>query len=159
MAPREKDLKKEIPGHKRNYHLTLLAQNEVGYRNLVRLVSHAHLEGQWYKPRTDKADMARFSEGIICLSGCISSEVNHHLRQDQPDQAREAMQSLIDIYGKDQLYVEIHDHGLEQQAQVRPHLLQFAEDFGLRIGAANDVHFLNRTDHEAHDVMICIGDE
>ena len=157
VAPTEKGLRKEISGQKKNYHLTLLAQNETGYRNLVRLVSRAHLDGFYYKPRTDKADMAAFSEGIICLSGCISSEVNYFLRQNQLDRAREAMQSLVDIYGRDQVYVEMHDHGLEPQAEVRPHLLQFAEDLDLRTVAANDVHFLKRSDHEAHDVMICIG--
>lgn len=157
VAPTEKELRKEVPGHKRNYHLTLLAQNAVGYQNLIRLVSRAHLDGFYYKPRTDKADMARFSEGIICLSGCISSEVNYHLQQSQTDKAREAMQSLVDIYTHDRLYVEMHDHGLEQQQIVRPHLLEFANDFGLKTVAANDVHFLNKADHEAHDVMICIG--
>jgi len=157
VAPTAKELRKEVPGHKRNYHLTLLAQNEVGYNNLMKLVSRAHLEGFYYKPRTDKADMARYSEGIICLSGCISSEVNYFLRESQMDKAREAMQSLVDIYGKDQLYVEVQDHGLDPQAVVRPHLYQFAQDFGLKTAASNDVHFLNKADHEAHDVMICIG--
>ena len=157
VAPTEKHLRKEIPGHKKNYHLTLLAKNEIGYQNLVRLVSRAHLDGFYYKPRTDKADLATYSEGIICLSGCISSEVNYFLRDNQIDKARDSMQSLIDIYGKDHLYVELHDHGLEAQDHVRPYLLEFSEHFGLKPVAANDVHFLNKQDHEAHDVMICIG--
>jgi DNA polymerase-3 subunit alpha len=157
VAPTDKGLRKEVPGHKRNYHLTLLARNETGYRNLVKLVSRAHLEGFYYRPRTDKADMARFSDGLICLSGCISSEVNHFIRRDQHDQARAAMEELVAIYGSDQVYVEIHDHGLQPQQEVRPHLLQFAQDLGLKTVAANDVHFLKKSDHEAHDVMVCIG--
>ena len=157
LAPGSLYEKKEIPGRKKNSHLTLLARNAEGYANLTRLISLAHLEGQYYKPRIDKEHLEKFREGLICLSGCITGEINQFLLADRIDEARESVRSFIDIFGKDDFYIEIHDHGLEPQEKTRPHLLQFAEDFGLKTVAANDVHFLNRSHHEAHDVMICIG--
>ena len=105
LAPTSMYEKKDIPGHKRSYHLTLLAKNETGYSNLVKLVSHAHLDGKYYKPRIDKEHLKKWSEGIICLSGCITGEINHHIQNDQLDLARESLQSFIDIYGKEDFYL------------------------------------------------------
>ncbi len=96
-------------------------------------------------------------EGIICLTGCISGPVNEWLLAGDEDKARETMAELVDIYGKENTYVEIHNHGLEPQRRVTPGLLKLAAELGLKPVAANDVHFLHRNDHEAHDVMICIG--
>ena len=157
LAPTSMHEKKKIPGRKISSHLTLLCKDEVGYHNLVRLVSKAHLEGMYYKPRIDKEQLAKYSEGIICLSGCMTGEINQFILADQPDQARESVQDFIDIYSKDNFYLEVHDHGLDQQHKCTEQLLQFGEDFGLKMVAANDVHFLNKQDHEAHDAMICIG--
>lgn len=158
LAPESMQDKKEIPGRKRATHLTLLAENNTGWGNLVQLVSKGHLEGQYYgKPRVDRQEMAAHAEGLICLSGCISGPVNEWLLQGQTDMAREALTELRDIFGKDNTYVEIHDHGLEAQREVKPQLLELARELDLKPVAANDVHFLHRADHEAHDVMICIG--
>lgn len=158
LAPFSMDEKKEVPGRKRATHMTLLAETNEGWNNLSKLVSKGHLEGSYYgKPRVDRNALREFSEGIICLTGCISGPVNEWLLAEDIDKARETMAELVDIYGKDHLFVEIHDHGLEPQRKVRPGLLKLAEEFGLKPVAANDVHFLNREDHEAHDVMICIG--
>ena len=157
LAPGSMMEKKKIPGRKNASHLTLLCKNETGYKNLMRLVSKAHLDGMYYKPRIDKEQLAKFNEGIICLSGCITGEINQFILADQPDQARQSVQDFIDIYGKDHFYLEVHDHGLDQQHKCTEQLLQFGEDFGLKMVAANDVHFLNPGDHEAHDAMICIG--
>jgi DNA polymerase-3 subunit alpha len=101
--------------------------------------------------------LREFGEGIICLSGCISGPVNEWILRGAEDKALETLIELEEIFGKKNLYVELHDHGLEEQATVRPVLIKLASERGLKLVAANDVHFLNREDHEAHDVMICIG--
>ena len=158
LAPFGMDEKKEVPGRKRSTHLTLLAENNIGWQNLTKLVTKGHLDGLYYgKPRVDREVLREFSEGIICLSGCISGPMNEWILQGQEDKARETLIELEEIFGKENFYVEIHDHGLEAQATVRPVLVKLAEERGLSLVAANDVHFLNREDHEAHDVMICIG--
>ena len=158
LAPEGMDHKKEVPGRKRATHLTLLAENNIGWANLVKLVTVGHLEGLYYgKPRVDREKLREYAEGMICLSGCISGPVNEWLRQEDPAKAREAMAELRDIYGAENLYVEIHDHGLEMQQQVKPQLIEMAKEMDLKTVVANDVHFMTRDDHEAHDVMICIG--
>ena len=158
LAPGSMEDKKEVPGRKRATHLTLLAETNTGWENLVKLVSKGHLDGLFYgKPRVDRATLREYAEGIICLSGCISGPVNEWLRQGDAGRARETMEELVDIYGRDHLYVEIHDHGLEIQQEVKPQLVAMARDLDLKLVAANDVHFLRREDHEAHDVLICIG--
>ena len=156
VAPAAKSLRKEIQGRRNSNHLTLLAASETGYSNLVKLVSRAHLDGQYYKPRTDRDDLHTFREGLICLSGCLAGEVNEFIQQDQIEKARESVAWYRDTFGEN-YYLELHDHGLEAQAKCNRQLLAFAREFGIRTVAANDVHFLNRDDHEAHDVMICIG--
>jgi len=158
LAPHTIEDRKEIPGRKRSCHMTLLAENNIGWVNLQKLVSVGHLEGMYYgKPRVDREILRKHSEGIICLSGCISGPVNEWILQDQEDIALETAEELIDIYGKENFYFEIHNHGMEQQAKCNETLLRFADQLGVKPVAANDVHFLHKEDHEAHDVMICIG--
>ena len=157
LSPGSMYEKKKVPGLPNAHHLTLLAKNAVGYENLVRLVSQAHLDGFYYKPRIDKEALNKYSEGIICLSGCINGEINYWIQQDQLDIAREKLSEFVDIYGKDDFYLEMHDHGMDQQRLCNRQLLEFCGEFSLKPVAANDVHFLNRKDHEAHDVLICIG--
>ncbi len=158
LAPLTMEDKKELVGRKRATHMTLLAENDEGWKNLSKLVSKGHLEGLYHgKPRVDRSVLREFSKGIICLTGCISGPVNEWLRAGDEEKARETLAELVDIYGKENVYVEIHNHDLEPQRLVTPGLLKLAAEFGLKPVAANDVHFLNRDDHEAHDVMICIG--
>jgi len=158
LAPGSLHEKRDLVGRKRATHLTLLARDEQGWHNLSKLVSRGHLDGLYYgKPRVDYDSLQEFSKGITCLSGCISGPVNEWLRAGDEDKAREVLGSLRDIYGQEHTWVEIHNHGLELQQKVTPGLLRLAKDLDLRPVAANDVHFLNRDDHEAHDVMICIG--
>ena len=136
----------------------MLAETNEGWNNLSKLVSKGHLEGLYYgKPRVDREALRRFSKGLICLTGCISGPVNEWLLAGDEEKARETMAEIVEIFGKENTYVEIHNHGLEPQRRVTPGLLKLAAEFGLKPVATNDVHFLNRNDHEAHDVMICIG--
>ena len=142
---------------KRNSHLTLLASSSTGYENLMKLVSRAHLEGFYSKPRIDKECLAEFSEGLICLSGCINGEINQAIQADDLEQARRSIGEFTDIFGKENFYLEMHDHGFDQQTLCNRQLVKFGKEFDLGLVAANDVHFLDRSDHEAHDVLICIG--
>ncbi len=158
LAPQSMEEKKDIVGRKRATHMTLLAETNEGWKNLSKLVSKGHLEGMYHgKPRVDRAALREFSTGIICLTGCISGPINEWLRAGDEQKASETLAEIVDIFGAENTYVEIHNHGLEAQRLVTPGLLKLAAEFGLKVVAANDVHFLNRSDHEAHDVMICIG--
>jgi len=139
------------------FHLTLLATDDAGYRNLVKLVSAAHLEGFYYKPRVDKERMAEFSQGLIALSGCLSGEVSRHLINGRPEDAAKVAVEYRDIFGAGNFFVEIHDHGIEAQRRINPGLVKMAKSLDLGLVAANDVHVLERAHHEAHDVLICIG--
>ena len=158
LAPTTMDDKREIIGRKRATHLTLLAETNEGWDNLSKLISKGHLEGSYHgRPRVDRAALRQYAKGIICLSGCIGGPVNEWLLAGDEQKARETLAELAEIYGCDNTFVEIHNHGLEPQQLVTPQLLKLARELNLRPVAANDVHFLKRSDHEAHDVMICIG--
>ena len=157
LAPGSMMDKKEVTGRKRNSHLTLLASSDTGYENLSKLVTMGHLDGQWYKPRIDKDALRQHREGLICLSGCINGEVNEFLLSDRPDEARKSIEEFRDIFGPENFYLELHDHGMEQQRRSARQLIEWGKHYGLKTVAANDVHFLNRADHESHDIMICIG--
>ena len=157
VAPGSMREKKASSGKEAAFHFTLLAETDEGYRNLVKLVSAAHIEGFYYKPRVDKELIARHAAGLIALSGCLKGEVNQWLIQGQPQKARETAAQWRDIFGKENFFIELHDHGIEQQKRNNPELVKIARELDLGLVAANDVHFLDRAHHEAHDVMICIG--
>ena len=139
------------------YHFTLLAENETGYRNLVKLVTAAHLDGFHYVPRIDKEMLAARSEGLIGLSGCLAGEINNAIQANNIEKAKQSAAEYRDIFGAENFFVELHDHGMEEQKMCNTALVQIARDLGVGLVAANDVHFLRRSDHEAHDVMLCIG--
>jgi DNA polymerase-3 subunit alpha len=138
-------------------HFTLLARSETGYKNLVKLMSAAHLEGMHYKPRIDKDLLAQHAEGLIGMSGCLKGEINMALQSDNLAKARESAATYRDILGAENFFIELHDHGIEAQRKCNRELPGIAREFSLGLVAANDVHFLERAHHEAHDVMICIG--
>jgi DNA polymerase-3 subunit alpha len=142
---------------KRNSHITLLSATNPGYANLMKLTSLGHLEGMYYKPRIDKEALAAHSDGLICLSGCINGEINQFIQNDNLEGARKSLGEFVDIFGKDRFFLEVHDHGFPEQATCTRQMVQFGKEFGVGLVAANDVHFLNQADHDAHDVMICIG--
>ena len=137
-------------------HLVLLAQNETGYKNLIKLVSHASLEGFYYKPRVDKELLAAHSEGLICLSACLGGEVPEHCLGDAIDKARNAAAEHREIFGKDNYYLEIQDHQLEKQRIVNEQLVQISRDLDLPLVATNDVHYLNAEDADPHQVLLCV---
>jgi DNA polymerase-3 subunit alpha len=138
-------------------HLTILAKNEAGYKNLVKLVTIAHLDGYYYKPRIDKELLAQYKDGLIVLSGCMSSEISQLIRQDQLPKAREAIDWYKQTLGPESFYLEIQNHGIAEQAKVTKQLIQWHKEFGLKLVATNDVHYVNKSDSHAHDCLICIG--
>src|SRR6266699_3510181 len=150
---------KDRPGSRRDaaYHFTLLAENETGYRNLVKLVTAAHLDGFHYAPRIDKELLSTHSAGLIGLSGCLAGEINSAIQANNLEKANQSAAEYRDILGPENFFMEMHDHGMEEQRLCNRVLPQLAKEFALRLVAANDVHFLRRSDHAAHDVMLCIG--
>ena len=139
------------------YHFTLLARDETGYRNLVKLISTAHLDGFHYRARIDKELLAQHSAGLIGLSGCLAGEVNSAIQANKIDIAKQAAAQYRDILGAENFFIEMHDHGMAEQRICNRVLPKIAKDLGVGLVAANDVHFLRRSDHDAHDVMLCIG--
>src|SRR5215467_3280399 len=124
------------------YHFTLLAENEIGYRNLVKLITTAHLDGFHYRPRIDKELLAQHSAGLIGLSGCLAGEVNSAIQANNIEKAKQAAAEYRDILGAQNYFIELHDHGIEEQRQCMTVLPQIARDLGVELVAANDVHFL-----------------
>ncbi|MGB1259637.1 MAG: DNA polymerase III subunit alpha, partial [Akkermansiaceae bacterium] len=158
LAPSAISDKKEVPGRKNSTHLTLLAKNETGWKNLVKLVSVGHLEGDYLgEPRVDRELLAKYAEGIICLSGCVNGAVNEWLHKNNTDAARAEVIALKEIYGAEDFYLELNDQSLEIQQTINAQLKEFSDELGIKLVATNDVHFLRKDDAEAQDVLICIG--
>ncbi len=154
------------PGHRRDrsasrmkeasFHLTLLAQNATGFRNLVKLASRAYLEGFYYKPRIDKELLEEFQEGIICLSGCASSELSRLLLGEEWDKAESLTRWYSDLFG-DRFYMEIQDGGVEIQQTCAEATIKLADRMGLPLVATNDAHYLCKEHAQAHDVLLCVN--
>jgi DNA polymerase III subunit alpha len=138
-------------------HLTLLSTDEAGYHNLMKLVSIGYTEGFYHRPRIDKDVLAQHSKGLVGLSGCLSGEVAGYLRNGQEPQALKAVMQYADIFGPDRFYLELMEHGIEEQRKVNQALLRVREKTNLPLVATNDAHYLKHDDHEAHDILVCIG--
>ena len=139
------------------YHLVLLAKDWTGYQNLCRLVTDAHIDGYYYKPRIDKEHLARYSEGLIGLSACLGGEIPRALESDDWDGARRLAGEYSDIFGKDGFYLEVQDHGMPEQHALTRKLLRLGPEVGLPFVGTNDLHYVRREQHEAHDVLLCVG--
>ncbi len=151
----EDRFRKEAQNEQR-WHLTLLARDQVGYRNLLRLGSLAFLEGYYYKPRVDYQVLRAHAEGLICLSGCPSGRLSKALENGQLGAAKAEVERLVDIFGEDNVYLEMQCTGIPELAEVNPRLADLAAESGLKLAATNDVHYLRAEDAPAHDVLLCI---
>ncbi|MBU5673920.1 DNA polymerase III subunit alpha [Paenibacillus brevis] len=149
---KERGSRKDQPIH----HLILLAKNEEGYRNLMRLCSIGHLEGFHYKPRIDWEVLEQHHEGLVCLSACLGGEVPQHLLHGRPGEAKRAALRYKEVFGED-FYLELQDHSMPEQKKVNPLLIELAAEIGVQLVATNDVHYLEREDAKMQDVLICIG--
>src|SRR5580658_5471806 len=137
-------------------HLVLLCENQVGYRNLVKLVSTGYLDGFYYKPRIDKDLLSRHSKGLIALSACLRGDINETLLADRYEDARRIAYEYTDLFGPKNFFLELQDHGLEPDERVLPLIYKLASDTGIPLVATNDSHYLRQDDARAHEIMLCI---
>jgi DNA polymerase-3 subunit alpha len=156
VAPGSRLERKKVEGDK-YHHLGLLVKDEAGYKNLIKLTTVAHLEGYYYKPRIDKEILAKHSEGLIAMSGCLASEIPDLIMKDQLDKARDAVDFYKQTLGAENFFLELQNHGIPEQAKVNQQLIQFAKEFGLKLVATNDVHYIEKSHSHAHDCLVCIG--
>ncbi|MFM8847714.1 MAG: DNA polymerase III subunit alpha [Actinomycetota bacterium] len=143
-------------GRKLYYHLTLLAENNTGYKNLIKLSSLAFLEGYYYQPRMDWELLARHHEGLIATTGCLGGHVLQSLLRNDYDDAKAKAARLQEIFGRDNLFVELQDHGIPSQTRTNPQLLQIAKELGAPVIATNDSHYVHRHDADSHDALLCV---
>jgi DNA polymerase-3 subunit alpha len=155
VAPRSRLLREGRVDRDPN-HLTLLAADHEGYLNLMKLCTVGQMEGMYYKPRIDKEILAEHSKGLIALSGCLQGEAASRISEGDIDGARESVAAYRDIFGKDRFLLEVQRHGIDRQDQVNEALAGFGKEFGLRLCATNDLHYVHRSDSEAHDVLLCL---
>jgi DNA polymerase III subunit alpha len=151
-STRANDGSKQDPYH----HLILLAENQTGYRNLMKLVSRAYLEGYFYKPRADKELLAEYADGLIALSGCLGAEVNQSLLAGNRRGALEAASWFRDVFGPDRYFIELQDHAIPEQHATNGQLIDIASELGLGLVVTNDSHYTSQQDADAHDVLLCI---
>jgi DNA polymerase-3 subunit alpha len=156
VAPGSRLERKKVEGDK-YHHLGLLAKDEVGYKNLIKLTTAAHLDGYYYKPRIDKEILAKYSSGLIAMSGCLASEIPDLIMKDQITKARDAVDFFKQTLGAENFFLELQNHGIPEQAKVNKQLLIFAKEFGLKLVATNDVHYVEKGHSHAHDCLVCIG--
>ncbi len=140
----------------RYYHLVLLAENNKGYANLVKIVSKGFVEGYYYKPRVDLELLEEYHEGIIALSACLAGEVQRNLARSMYEEAKRAAERYEKIFGKDHFYLELQDHGIPEQGMVNQQLLRLSQDTGIELVATNDVHYTFAEDEKPHDILLCI---
>ncbi|MGN0625060.1 MAG: DNA polymerase III subunit alpha [Oscillospiraceae bacterium] len=138
------------------YHLVLLCKNETGYQNLIAMVSKASVEGFYSKPRVDLELLRAHHEGLICLSACLAGQIPRRLMEKDYDAAKETALLYRDIFGPENYYLEIQDHGILEQKQILPDLYRLSEETGIGLVATNDVHYIRQEDHQAQSVLVCI---
>lgn len=137
-------------------HLILLAMNNIGYKNLVKLCSIGYTEGFYYKPRIDMESLEKYNEGLICLSACLAGELARKIISNNIDGARETIKKFVDIFSKERYFLEIQDNKLREQILVNQQIVNLSREFGLNIVATNDCHYLDKSDYLAHEVLLCI---
>ena len=156
VAPGSRFTKEGGSSDDRYYHLVLLAENNIGYANLMKLVSRGFTEGYYYKPRVDLELLQEYHEGIIALSACLAGEVANNIRKGFYEEAKTAALRLQNIFGEKNFYLELQDHGIPEQRTVNQALLRMSMETGIPLVATNDVHYTYNTDEKAHDILLCI---
>src|SRR3954449_1101363 len=146
-----------VSGHETNFHLTLLARTGEGVRNLMRLSSRAFLEGFYYKPRIDKEILERHAEGLICLSGCVSSEFSDHILHDKRTEAEALCAWYQKVFGPENFFIEIQNNGIQIQRDHAGPAIDLARRMGLPLVGTSDAHYLERGDAPAHDILLCVS--
>jgi DNA polymerase-3 subunit alpha len=157
VAPRDHTYKEPIAGKPSSgYHLILLAKNDIGYKNLIKLVSKGYLEGFYHRPRIDKKLLKDHAEGLIATSACFKGEIPYLLSNNEDAEAERTAKRYADLFGKENFYIEIQDHGLPTEKLLKGKLVDLARKTGLSIVGTNDCHYLHQKDSKAHDALLCI---
>ena len=156
VAPGSRFDRENGAGEDRYYHLILLAENNTGYKNLMKIVSKGFVDGFYYKPRVDLDLLETYHEGIISLSACLAGEVQKYLARGMYEEAKRSALRYSEIFGKDHFYLELQDHGIPEQKMVNQGLLRLSQETGLELVATNDVHYTFTEDAKAHDILLCI---
>ncbi|MBC8589691.1 DNA polymerase III subunit alpha [Wansuia hejianensis] len=144
------------PKDKSQYHLVLLAENNEGYENLMKIVSEGYVNGFYYKPRIDHDILRKYNKGIIALSACLGGEIQQHLLDNNYDRAKKVANDYKKIFGENNFFLELQNHGVEEQLKVNKQLVQISEDLDIPLVATNDVHYLDKSDAAVHDILLCI---
>ena len=156
IAPNSRFDREITGGDDRYYHLVLLAENNKGYANLMKIVSKGFVEGYYYRPRVDKSLLAEYHEGIIALSACLAGEVQRYIVKGLYDEAKKKALEYRDIFGEDNYFLELQDHGIPDQTLVNQQLMKMSQETGIPLVATNDVHYTYADDAKAHDILLCI---
>ncbi|BEU87949.1 DNA polymerase III subunit alpha [Selenomonas sp. TAMA-11512] len=155
LAPESRHDRIEIQGT-RYYHLILLAETNEGYRNLSKLISLANMEGYYYKPRIDKELLRKYHQGLICLSACIAGEIPQMILRGNTERAEVLIEEYQEIFGKENFFLEIQNHGLPEEKEAFTGVVELAEKYNVKLVATNDIHYIHKSDSEAHDVLLAI---
>ncbi len=156
VAPNSRFDRETVYGEDRYYHLVLLAENNEGYGNLVKIVSKGFVDGYYYKPRVDFVVLKTYHEGIIALSACLAGEVQRYLVRGLYEEAKQTALKYQDCFGEGNFFLELQDHGISQQQTVNQQLLRLSKDTGIALVATNDVHYTYETDADSHDILLCL---
>ena len=156
VAPKSRLDREPGMSDERYHHLILLAENDLGYHNLMKIVSQGFKDGFYYRPRVDKDILRTYHEGLICSSACLAGEVQRYLEKNMYPEAKKTALQYLDIFGEGNYFLELQDHGYPEQKSVNAGLLRLHEDTGIPLIATNDVHYIHAEDWEAHDVLLCI---
>ncbi|MEG0565928.1 MAG: DNA polymerase III subunit alpha, partial [Hungatella sp.] len=156
VAPTSRFDRETVSGEDRYYHLILLAENQTGYQNLMKIVSKGFVDGFYYKPRVDYEILSQYHEGIICLSACLAGEVQRNLERGRYQEGKQAALRYEAIFGKGNFFLELQDHGIPQQKTVNQALLRLSQELGIDLVATNDIHYTFAEDAVPHDILLCI---
>ena len=156
VSPGSRFDRETVHGEDRYYHLVLLAENNTGYQNLMKIVSKGFVDGFYYKPRIDEEVMREYHEGIIALSACLAGEVPRYLEKGLYEEAKEAARRHLEIFGEGNYFLELQDHGIPLQRQVNQGIMRLSKELNIPLVATNDCHYINADDWEAHDILLCI---
>ena len=156
VAPNSRFDRENVSGEDRYYHLVLLAENNIGYSNLVKIVSKGFVDGYYYKPRVDMDVLNTYHEGVIALSACLAGEVQRYLARGMYEEAKKTALKYQECFGQGNFFLELQDHGILEQKMVNQQLLRLSSDTGIELVATNDVHYTYAEDAEAHDILLCI---
>ena len=156
VSPGSRFDRETVHGEDRYYHLVLLAENNTGYQNLMKIVSKGFVDGFYYKPRIDEEVMREYHEGIIALSACLAGEVPRYLEKGLYEDAKAAAKRHLEIFGDGNYFLELQDHGIPMQRQVNQGIMRLSKELNIPLVATNDCHYINAEDWEAHDILLCI---